>query len=321
MLSADHRVLPEQERAACHLATSTKMHRVQQDSCLVWQLTAPLSTLWRSDSTLQLGLEPPAGLLVQNPPEALPDVLQALIRPRRRNELDQVGGAGSQHWLDALLSMLAGAGLLRSTRPTSGAVSVIGEGRLAILVAELLLAELDEPVRLVWPGSAGTPRAALSLQARFPNRLLCFSHWSYSPSDPSGLVVIAAQAAEADRSLLAQLEADGQPYLVVRACDLGTSVGPLVAPGRTACQRCEDLHRAARDSAWPRLLAQLCRRRPAPGQAALYWAAATGVGQALAWLDGAVPDTLGAALELNGAGQVGLRPIRAHPGCGCLQFG
>ena len=291
------------------------------DPAALWQLTTPLPSLWRSDTTLQLGLEPPAGLVVDNPPPALPDVLQALIRPCRRADLDNAAGPGSQHWLDAFLALLLTAGLLRRTEPAPFAVSVIGQSRLAVLVAELLLAELAGPVRLIWPGSLGVPRAAVALQARCPDRLVCLGHWSYRSAEPGGIVVVATQAVEAERSLLAQLEADSQPYLVIRACDVGTSVGPLVVPGRTPCQRCEDLHRSARDPAWPRLLAQLCRRRGGATQSALYWAAATGAGHAAAWLLGQLPDSLGAALELNDRKEVGRRPLRAHPACGCLQFG
>jgi len=294
---------------------------MHEDRGALWQLTCPLPTMWRSGDTLQLGLEPPAGLLVTNPPPALPDVLQALIRPRRRAELDELAGPGSDHWLDPLLDALVAAGLLSDRRSPAAPVSVIGQGRLAVLVAEMLLTEVSGTVRLICPGSPGLPRAATALQARFPARLLCVGHWSYSTADPGGIVVVATQAIEAERSLLTQLEADSQAYLVIRACDAVASVGPLVVPGRTACQRCEDLHRCARDPAWPRLLAQLCRRRASAGQAALHWAAATGAGHASAWLRGLLPDSLGATLELSGGHRAELRPLRAHAGCGCLQFG
>lgn len=294
---------------------------MHEDRGTLWRLACPLPTMWRSDDTLQLGLEPPAGLLVANPPPALPDVLEALIRPVRRSELAELAGPGSQGWLDPLLKALVAAGLVSDCPSAPSPVTVIGQGRLAVLIAELLLAEVSGAVRLICPGSPGVPRAATALQARFPDRLLCVGHWSYSSADPAGIVIVATQAIEAERSLLTQLEADSQAYLVITACDAVASVGPLVVPGRTACQRCEDLHRCARDPAWPRLLAQLCRRRAGAGQAALHWAAATGAGHASAWLRGLLPDSLGATLELSGGHRAELRPLRPHAGCGCLQFG
>ncbi len=295
------------------------MPRVQTGSTETWQLTTPLATLWRTGATLQLGLEPPAGLLVTDAEPGMVQVLDALAAPRTRHELEQTAGPGHESWLDALLHLLLGAGLLRATRVHAGAVSVIGRGRLATLLVELLLAQLDGPVRLVWPGAGGMPREVGALAARFAARLQFADHWPYE-STTSGLTLVVTRAAEAERSLLAQLGANGQPYLVVRACDLGATVGPLVVPGRTPCQRCEDLHRCARDPAWPRLLAQLCRQRPEATALNLHWAVTTAALQAVAWLEGALPDTLGAGLELSTDRQLHLRPLRAHPGCGCLDF-
>jgi len=295
--------------------------RVQPDACETWQLNVPVATLWRSTTQLQLGLEPPAGLLLTDPPSGLREVVEALAQPRGRPALERIGGPGAPLWLDPLLDLLAGAGMMRPTARAAGPVSIIGQGPLAVLLTELLLDELDGPVRLVWPGSPGVPRAATALRERYPDRLHCVGHWSYSSADPRGLIVVAAQAVEAERSLLTQLESDAQPYLVVRACDVRTAVGPLVVPGRSACQRCDDLHRSAVDPAWPRLLVQLCTSRPAARSAALHWAAATGAAHAVSFLEGALPDSLGGALELDEGSRLRLRRLRAHPACGCLQFG
>lgn len=292
---------------------------VQTEAARTWQLTAPLATLWRTDTTLQIGLEPPAGLIVTDAAPGMVQVMDALTAPRPRKDLEQLAGKGHETWLERFLGQLHGAGLLRSLRHEPGAVCVIGRGRLATLLAELLLTQLVAPVRLVWPGATGLPRDVVALSKRFPDLLRFAEHWSYRSSN-AGLTLVAAQSAEAERSLLAQLTADGQPHLVVRASDLGAAVGPLVVPGRTPCQRCEDLHRSARDPAWPRLLAQLCRQRPDAPALTLNWAASTAALHAVAWLEGALPDSLGAGLELSADRQLRLRPLRAHPGCGCLDF-
>jgi hypothetical protein len=59
-----------------------------------------------------------------------------------------------------------------------------------------------------------------------------------------------------DPLLAAALVRDRIPHLVVRAEEAIGVVGPLVLPGRSACVRCVDLSKAARDPAWPRILAQ-----------------------------------------------------------------
>ncbi|MFT3862514.1 hypothetical protein [Micropruina sp.] len=285
-----------------------------------WQLSAPLVTLWRSDQRLQLGLEPPGGVLIDQPAPGMEPVIEALVKPRTRDELLHIGGQHADHWLDRLLGLLQRSDLLHRPAADPGPVAVIGRGRLATLIAELLLQQMSTPVRLVWPGASGTPRAVLGLQNRYPDRLQYAGHWGYRAAG-AGITVVAAQAAEADRSILSQLVTDGQPFLVVRASDLGATVGPLVAPGRSPCHRCEDLNRAAADPAWPRLLAQLCRERAAAPRLQLAWAASTGALHALGWLEGALPDSLGAALELTADRHVRVRPVRAHPACGCLDYG
>ncbi|MGH2929347.1 MAG: hypothetical protein ACRDL8_14185, partial [Solirubrobacteraceae bacterium] len=67
---------------------------------------------------------------------------------------------------------------------------------------------------------------------------------------------LAVLTGRPDPVLLAALMREGVPHLVVRADEAIGVVGPLVLPGRSACVRCVDLSKAARDPAWPRILAQ-----------------------------------------------------------------
>jgi ThiF family len=60
--------------------------------------------------------------------------------------------------------------------------------------------------------------------------------------------------------LAARLLAGGVPHLAAAAGEAIGVVGPLVIPGRSACLRCLDMARAARDPAWPVVLAQLAGR-------------------------------------------------------------
>jgi bacteriocin biosynthesis cyclodehydratase domain-containing protein len=56
--------------------------------------------------------------------------------------------------------------------------------------------------------------------------------------------------------VLAELMRGRVPHLAVQAEEAIGVVGPLVEPGRTPCLRCLDLSKAARDPAWPVILAQ-----------------------------------------------------------------
>jgi hypothetical protein len=128
-----------------------------------------------------------------------------------------------------------------------------------------------------------------------------------------------------DPLLLAALVRDRVPHLAVHAEEAIGVVGPLVLPGRSACVRCLDLSRAARDPAWPRILAQAggdCGS-PAGTQACdTVLAAATAAlaaGQALAFIDRACePATANATLEVVLPGwQWQRRGWPAHPACTC----
>lgn len=277
------------------------------------RLRTALPVLRRPDGALQLGLEPPAGLMLVEPPPAAAEVLAALRRGCTRERLAGLAGPGAEGWLDGLLQRLASAGLLVAPGSDPAPITVVGHGRLTTMLVRMLLDTLPGPVRLVWPGPP--PRVMSRLSAGHPGRLTHTGHLSTIGAPPA-LTVVTAEAAEADRSVLRQLEST--PHLIVRSCDLGAAVGPLVVPGRTPCLRCEDLHRTARDPAWPQLLAQLCLPRTGRARGAdLQWAVATAAVQVQTWLAGGLPDALGTSLELDADGSLRARGLRAHPGCGC----
>jgi bacteriocin biosynthesis cyclodehydratase domain-containing protein len=116
---------------------------------------------------------------------------------------------------------------------------------------------------------------------------------------------LAVLAGGADPVELAGLMRGRVPHLAVRADEAIGVVGPLVDPGRSACLHCVDLAKAARDRAWPAILAQAggWAGPPASPQACdTVLAAATAAlaaAQALAFIDRAGPPvTSGGTLEL-----------------------
>lgn len=119
-----------------------------------------------------------------------------------------------------------------------------------------------------------------------------------------------------------RLVASGVPHLYVGVLEGVAVVGPLVVPGRTACGECLALSLAARDPAWPRMLAQL-RSGPQAEVAACDVALATAVAglaaaHVLARLDGRVPPSAGGRVEVSLARlAVRVRALPPDARCGC----
>ncbi len=142
------------------------------------------------------------------------------------------------------------------------------------------------------------------------------------PRPPDVAVVVGAGALTPTR---VEEAASGAPaYLPVLWREGAAVVGPLVRPGGSACLRCLDLHRAARDPAWPQVAAQVSARvagsRSRPEELSLAaQTAAVAVVQVLAQLDGApAPAALSATLECSlPDGLLVRRAWDPHPACGC----
>ncbi|MEU8184420.1 hypothetical protein AB0B85_03750 [Micromonospora sp. NPDC049044] len=110
-----------------------------------------------------------------------------------------------------------------------------------------------------------------------------------------------------------------QPHLLVILREGVPVIGPLVCPPAGPCLHCVELHRADRDPDWPRLAAQLVAADPVAAGATGTLLAAIGyaLAEALTQLDGGQPETLGAAVEITGAGRFRRRGWPPHPACEC----
>ncbi len=125
-----------------------------------------------------------------------------------------------------------------------------------------------------------------------------------------------------DEAQARELVAAGVPHLYAGVLEGTGLVGPLVLPGRTGCGECLGLLLSDRDPAWPRLLAQLRSgwrpAVPACDVALATAVAGTAAGHVLAHLDGRLPPSTGARLELPSAGPaLRVLAVPGHPGCGC----
>jgi hypothetical protein len=206
-------------------------------------------------------------------------------------------------------------------------VEIRGAGRVGAVIARLLTAagvgqvSVDDsgratahdiaPGGLTW-GDVGIPRG-LAMSAALPDV-------ADRPGDRPDVVVLAPTEDTA-RTDAATLLRFGIPHLIARVIETTGVVGPLVLPGTTSCLRCHDLHRADRDPAWPRILAQA--DAPLQGVAACDVTLATHVAalaaqQVLAHLDGFVPATVDGTVETSlPFGLPRRRSWRPHPACGC----
>jgi hypothetical protein len=112
----------------------------------------------------------------------------------------------------------------------------------------------------------------------------------------------------------------GQAHLAVSLREGAAIVGPLVPGAGGPCLNCVDLHRTERDPGWPELAAQLAAGDHEPcGVATLLAAVAYVTGEALTYLDGGTPETLGAAVEITAPGRHRRRTWPPHPACGCTR--
>ena len=222
-----------------------------------------------------------------------------------------------------------GGGLATLRRREQMAVLVVGGGRVGAPLACLLASSGVGTVDVLDHGTArpadlavggldrddlGSRRgdaARARLRRRSPaTRCVPVRH-------PDLAVLTPAQGVDDDR---AAVLGDAAAHLVVEVHDTVGVVGPLVVPGRSACQQCLDLTRTDLDPGWPALAAQL--RGPAgPAPCDGLLAAAVSVQaamQVLALLDGEAPATVNGSLELSLPDwRWRRRSWRPHPACGC----
>ena len=325
------------------------------------RLNPGLPRAWRDARTLQIGLSPGPGTVLTGLTAADRTVLDRLATGLDPDELGsgrRDGGVPAR--ARALLALLAEGGVLVRAAGDGAALARLGAGarRLAPDAAAWSLTHADAEDgwgllaarasrRVEVHGTGRTSRALVrALRAAGVGEVSEVSRVGEAGegdgAEAAPAVVVRVERDVADSLAAAPLVASGGAHLSVVVAAGTTVVGPLVVPGATPCLRCLDLHRADRDPAWPRVLAQLlaARRSGPPGppgpsgpscpsgdddidgaeESALAGIAA-GVAalQVLARLDGrTVPAACGATLEVSlPHGLVARRPWPAHPACGC----
>lgn len=291
------------------------------------RLLPHLAVLRRDDRDIQLGVDADDAVVLADPDGSVTRLLQLMDGRCRLSELadlaDQHGIAADR--VHDLVATLAAAGLLRLTTsqtpggtaisgPGASGVRLVGGGPVAGLIGEQLLRAGIGRLQVVDPD--GTPWQPTVRVGR--DRVQRAEHWSHPEIGALDLTVVSCATLEPDRAIAAELTAADHPHLFVRPRAQGAVIGPLVVPGRTSCLRCGDLSRTRTDSAWPRMLAQLCRTRGDWDPVAADWAAVVATTQILAHLTGRTVESASATLELGPLDWSWQRRLwRADPACGC----
>lgn len=250
------------------------------------RLRPGVHVLRRDPATVQVGLDPPARVLLPRDPE-----VTALLRDLADGPPPDPPAPGSP--AGRALGQLVAAGLVEGGPPMRRTPAP-----LAVDDPDGLLPDLD---------AAAVP-----------------AHVAAHPSGAGGRALhVVARAAPVGRGLLDHLVADSTPHLVVGGT--GTPgvvrVGPYVDPGRTACTRCVDAHESLADPRRPFLLEQLAGRPGAPMSALLRRRVAALVAAQVAALRAGVrPAVWSATVDLHDAAPGALPEAcrwTRHPECGC----
>jgi bacteriocin biosynthesis cyclodehydratase domain-containing protein len=309
-----------------------------------------LLAVWRDRDTLQIGIHPRRAIALTGM-AGTGGLLRLLDGSRDRAQVlaaaEELGIPGAT--ADRMLTLLAAAGALHDF--PAGSYRALPEPSRRRLLPELATAALahgdsDGGARMLarrraaWIRVQGTSRPALAVAAlltaagvgRVSTGGPAGTGPGACPAPPPTGFATGAGPARPDLVVLAgphypelaaALVGAGIPHLAVTAGEAIGTVGPLVLPGRSACLRCLDLHRASRDPAWPRILAQMAAQQPEPAacDAPLTAAvAAQAAVQILYSVDRASPPgaVINGTLELVLPGwQWQRRSWLPHPRCGC----
>ncbi|HEY7042815.1 MAG TPA: hypothetical protein VH419_04010 [Nocardioidaceae bacterium] len=282
------------------------------------QLRPGLQVLRRDVHTLQLGLDWPGVVVLEDSP-ALQAVLRAIdgIRDVAAVVMTAARQAGvAESSCRAALEALIDCGaVVDQAQHLRGSVTEPAWAATWLLAGpaggapDLAAAKDAHALHVV--GSGQVADGVRALAARHDVRL----------AGSSADVLVVASDHEPSRDVSDRVMADGRPHLWAVVRELVGVLGPFVQPGDTACLRCVDRSRARHDPAWPTLVESAAGRPghvhacdPVLASLIAIWA----VQEVSVWMSGLRPQTLGRTIEVPvGVGVVEAEHHLAHPACGC----
>lgn len=260
---------------------------------MVLRLDPRLPVVWRSPTSLQLGVTRPP-VVLQAVTTAEEHLLAALAGGIGRSGLGMIGrsAGATDDDIERFLTRVSPALIADAPTPRRRLL-VTGTGRTADALARLLA------------GAGHTVRVARDAA-------------SAATSDPSDLAVVTGGFV-LDPELHGLWLRRDTPHLAVVFDDRGVTIGPLVIPGRGACLYCLQLHRTDADPAWPAIASQLWGSRAA-GETELLAAEAAVITTRLvqSHLRGAASSTTQIRLDAA-TGEQSQVAVAPHPECGCYE--
>jgi bacteriocin biosynthesis cyclodehydratase domain-containing protein len=207
--------------------------------------------------------------------------------------------------------VITGTGRLAA--PIAVALAEAGAGQIHADVAGAVLPS-ELPGGPLRSGDVGLPRAeaiAAAIRRAAPQ--------TGTRAVRRGAATLVVQLGYAEpAALLAAAHAQRrQAHLVVALRDGSVVVGPLVRPGGGPCLNCLELHRRDRDPGRPAPAGPYSATAEPCAVATLLAGTGYAVAEALAFLDGGSPATLGASVEIAAPGRTRRRTWAPHPDCRC----
>jgi hypothetical protein len=201
---------------------------------MVLRLDPSLPLVWRSPTSVQVGVEQPRVLQTVTPHDefALDLLSRGIARPMLESLLAERGAPDDT--LPALLAGLDGAVLTETTLPDPGRLAPLHGVRVAVDGRGLAAEALAQLLRLLGAGLG-------------------------EPDSEPDLAVVISSFATAPRRTAGWLR-DDVPHLLVEFGERTVRAGPVVVPGAGPCARCIEQHRTDIDPAWPIVASQLCDR-------------------------------------------------------------
>ena len=258
---------------------------------MVLQLDPSLPLVWRTPTSLQLGVSSPA-VVLHDVDEATERMIAALAAGVTRPGLGMIGrsAGATEDRVEELLDEVSPA-LVRETATPTARVVIVGRGRTADRIGRLLSASRVDVV---------IARDVTAAENQPCNFAIAVGDFVLEP-ELHGLWL--------RRDL---------PHLPVVLGDSAVVIGPIVEPGVGPCLYCLQKHATDADPAWPAIATQLWGKpSPADSELVASEVAALVTRLALARLEGAASRATQLTLDVA-AGSLDSRRVDPHPECGCL---